>query len=158
MVLEKTLVPWTARRSNQSILKEINSQYSLERLMLKLKLQCFGHLMWRADSFWKTWERLRGGEDVNLEWDGWVVSPTQWTWVWANFRRYGRTGKPDMLQSMGSPRVGRNLATEQQTCICIKGLTLYQTLLKCSELGPKTKFINLTSLKKKWDDQRTKRW
>ena len=47
-------VPWTARRSNQSILKEINLEYSLERLMLKLKLQYFGHLMWRTDSFEKT--------------------------------------------------------------------------------------------------------
>ena len=47
-------VPWTARRSNQSILKEINPEYSLEGLMLKLKLQYFGHLMWRADSFEKT--------------------------------------------------------------------------------------------------------
>ena len=47
-------VPWTARRSNQSILKEISPAYSLEGLMLKLKLQCFGHLMWRADSFEKT--------------------------------------------------------------------------------------------------------
>ena len=47
-------VPWTARRSNQSILKEISPEYLLERLMLKLKLQCFGHLMQRADSFEKT--------------------------------------------------------------------------------------------------------
>ena len=47
-------VPWTARRSNQSILKEISPEYSLERLMLKLKLQSFGHLMRRADSFEKT--------------------------------------------------------------------------------------------------------
>ena len=47
-------VPWTAKRSNQSILKEINPEYSLEGLMLKLKLQYFGHLMWRADSFEKT--------------------------------------------------------------------------------------------------------
>ena len=55
VVLEKTLEsPWTARRSNQSILKEISPEYSLERLMLKLKLQYFGHLMWRADSFQKT--------------------------------------------------------------------------------------------------------
>ena len=55
MVLEKTLrVPWTARRSNQSILKEISPEYSLEGLMLKLKLQYFGHLMQRADSFEKT--------------------------------------------------------------------------------------------------------
>ena len=65
-------VPWTARRSNQSILKEIGSEYSLEGLMLKLKLQYFGHLMWRTDSFEKTlmlgkiegrrrrgWQRMR---------------------------------------------------------------------------------------------------
>ena len=55
MVLEKTLrVPWTARRSNQSLLKEIGSEYSLEGLMLKLKLHYFGHLMQKADSFEKT--------------------------------------------------------------------------------------------------------
>ena len=55
LVLEKTLeVPWIAKRSNQSILKQINSEYSLEGLMLKLNLQYFGHLMWRADSLEKT--------------------------------------------------------------------------------------------------------
>ena len=55
VVLEKTLEsPWTTRRSNQSILKEISPEYSLQELMLKLKLQYFGHLMWRADSFEKT--------------------------------------------------------------------------------------------------------
>ena len=54
MVLEKTRVPWTARRSNQSILKEISPEYSLEGLMLKLKLQHFGHLMCRTDSLEKT--------------------------------------------------------------------------------------------------------
>ena len=53
-MLEKTLVPWTARRSNQSILKEINPEYSLEGLMLQLKLQYLGHLMQRADSLEKT--------------------------------------------------------------------------------------------------------
>ena len=61
-------VPWTERRSNQSILKKISSEYSLEELMLKLKLQYFGHLMRRADSFEKTLmlERLKvGGEGVN---------------------------------------------------------------------------------------------
>ena len=62
MVLEKILVPWTARRSNQSILKEISPEYSLEGLMLKLKLQYFGHLMRRADSFEKTL-MLDGGQE-----------------------------------------------------------------------------------------------
>ena len=66
-------VPWTARRSNQSILKEISSEYSFEGLMLKLKLQYFGHLMLRTDSFEKTPE----GDDRG--WDGWMASPTQRT-------------------------------------------------------------------------------
>ena len=78
-------VPWTARRSNQSILKDISPGCSLEGLMLKLKLQYFGHLMWRADSLEKTrcWEGLgAGGEGDDRGWDGWMPSPTQWTWVW----------------------------------------------------------------------------
>ena len=76
---------WTARRSNQSILKEINPEYSLEGLMLKLKLQYFGHLMQRADSLEKTL-MLRKTEDRRIrasvtedEIDGWMASPTQWT-------------------------------------------------------------------------------
>jgi len=78
-------VPWTARRSNQSILKEISPEYSLERLMLKL--QYFGHLMGRTDSFERPWcwERLKaGGEGDDRRWDGWMASPTWWTWVWAS--------------------------------------------------------------------------
>ena len=80
-------VPWTARRSNQSIVKEIKPEYSLEGLMLKLKLQYFGHLMWRADSLEKSWcwERFRAGrERGNRGWDGWMASLTQWTWVWVD--------------------------------------------------------------------------
>ena len=82
-------VPWTARRSNQSILKEISPEDSLEGLMLKLKLQYFGHLMRRTDSFEKTLmqERLKiGGEGDDRGWDGWTASLTQWTWVWINSR------------------------------------------------------------------------
>ena len=74
-------VPWTARRSKQSILKEISPEYSLERLMLKLKLQYFGHLMWRTDlrRSW-CWERLKAGrEGDDRGGDGWMASPTQWT-------------------------------------------------------------------------------
>ena len=81
-------VPWTARRPNQSILKEISPEYSLEGLMLKLKLQYFGHLMWRTDTRKRPWcwERLKaGGEGDDREWDGWMASPTQWTWVWVSF-------------------------------------------------------------------------
>ena len=77
-------VPWTERRSNQSILKEINPEYSSETLMLKLKLQHFGHLMRRASSLEKTLmlgklKAERDGDDRG--WDGWMASPTQWTWV-----------------------------------------------------------------------------
>ena len=96
-------VPWTSRRSNKSILKEISSEYSLEGLMLKLKLQHFGHLMPRADSLEKSLQRQKvGGEGSNRGWDGWMTSSTQWTWVWANSRRWWRTGKPGVLQSMWS--------------------------------------------------------
>ena len=80
-------VPWTARRSIQSILKEINPGCSLEGLMLKLKLQYFGHIMQRVDSWTRRWcwEGLgAGGEGDDGGWDGWMASPTQWTWVWVN--------------------------------------------------------------------------
>ena len=89
-------VPWTARRSNQSILKEIKPEYSFEGLMLKLKLQYFGHLMWRAslERFPWRWERLRAGrEKGDRGWDGCMGSPTQWTWVWASSGRWWRTGR-----------------------------------------------------------------
>ena len=64
------------------------------------------------------WERLRAREEVgNRGWDGWMASLTQWTWVWANSKRYWKTGKPDVLQFMGLQRVGHYLATEQDSCI-----------------------------------------
>jgi len=106
VVLERLLrVPWTARRSNQSILKENSSEYSLEGLMLKPKLQFFGHLMGRTDSFERPWcwEGLKeGGERDDRGWDGWMASPTQWTWVWVNSGSLWCTGMPGVLQSMGS--------------------------------------------------------
>ena len=80
-------VPWTTRRSNQSILKEIGPGCSLEGLMLKLKLQYFGHLMWRADSLEKTLMLGglgAGGEGDDRGWDVWMASPTPWIWVWVN--------------------------------------------------------------------------
>ena len=83
-------VPWTARRSSQSILKEISPRCSLERLMLKLKFQSFGHLMQRTDSLERPWCWKRskvGVEGVDRGWDGWMASPTQWTWIWANSER-----------------------------------------------------------------------
>ena len=81
-------VPWTARKSNQSIIKEINPEYSLEGLILKLKLQYFSHLKQEL-ILWKRlwcWERLKAkGEGDDRGWDGWIASPTQWTWIWANW-------------------------------------------------------------------------
>ena len=106
-------VSWTERRSIQSILKEISPGYSSEGLMLKL--QYFGHLMQRADSFEKTlmlgkiegrkrrrWQRMR--------W--WMASQTQCTFVWVNSRCWKWTRRPDMLWFMGSQRVGHDWATE----------------------------------------------
>ena len=111
-------VLWTARRSNQSTLKDINAEYSLERLMLKLKLQYFGHLMWRADSLEKTLTlgKIEGkGQEGSRGWDGWITSPTQWTWIWTIPGDSGwRTGMPGVLQSMESRRVRHDLATEQR--------------------------------------------
>ena len=101
-------VPWTARRSNQFILKEISPGCSLEGLMLKLKLQHFGQLMQRADSFEKTLMLGKieaGGEGEDRGWDGWMVSLSQWTWVWVNSVSWWWTGKPGLLQSMRSQRV-----------------------------------------------------
>ena len=92
-------VPWTARRANQLIVKEISLEYSLKGLMLVLKLQYFGHLMRRAGSLERNWcwKRLKaGGEGNDRGWDGWMASRIQWTWVWANSRRWW-TGKPGVL-------------------------------------------------------------
>ena len=184
-------VPWTPRRSNQSILKEISPECSWEGLMLKLKLHYVGHLMWRTDSFEKTlmlgktedgrrrgrqrmrwldgitnsmdmsvsklqelvmdrdtwcaavhgvtenrtllsdwtelncckelthwkrpwcWEILKAeGEGEDKGWDGWMASPTQWTWVWVNFGNWWWTGRPGVLHSTGLQRVRHDWATE----------------------------------------------
>ena len=85
-------VPWTARRSNQSILKEISPEYSLQGL--RLKLQYFVHLMWRTDSLEKTpilgkieGRRRRGRQRMR-----WMASLTQWTWVWASSGSWWWTG------------------------------------------------------------------
>ena len=110
-------VPWTARRSNQSILKEISPGCSLEGLMLKLKLQYFGHLMGRLTHLKRLWcwERLRtGGEGADRGWDGWMASPTQWTWVWVDSGSWWWTGRSGVLRFMGLQRVGHKWATKQQ--------------------------------------------
>ena len=119
VVLEKTLESFLdCKEIKQSILKEINPEYLLEGLRLKLKLQNFGHLMAKSRLIGKRywcWERLKaGGEGGDRGWDGWMASRTQWTWVWASSGRWWGTGRLGMLQSMGSQRVGHNWATQQQ--------------------------------------------
>ena len=100
----KTLlrVPWTARRSNQSVLKEISLEYSLERLMLRLKLQYFGHLMRRTDSLEKTLMlgKIEGRRRGWHRWDGWMASPIQWTWGWTSSWSCWWAGKLGVLQFM----------------------------------------------------------
>ena len=119
-------VPWTATRSNQSILKEINPEYSLEKLMLKLKLQYFGHLMQRSDSLEKTLmlgkiegRRRRGWQ--RMRWlDGIIDSgASSGSWWWS--------GKPGMYQSMGSQRVRHGWSTEQQQVWsgCFRGCSIF---------------------------------
>ena len=107
--------PWTAKRSNQSILKEISLEYSLEGLMLKLKLQYLATSC-EEMTHWKRpwcWERLKaGGEGDDRGWDGWMASPTQWTWVWVGSGSWWWTGRPGVLQSTGLQRVGHDWATE----------------------------------------------
>ena len=105
-------VPWTARRAKQSILKEISLGCSLEGMMLKLKLQYFGHLMWRVDSLEKTLMLGAGGQGDDRGWDGWMASLTRWTWVWVNSRSWWWTGRPGVLRFMGSQRVRHDWATE----------------------------------------------
>ena len=108
-------VPWTAWRSNQSILKEISPQYSLEGLMLKLKLQSFGHLMQRTDSLEKTlmlakiYGRRRRGRQ-RMKWLDSITDVLEMSL--SKLRELVMTGKPGMLQSMGLQIVGHDWVTE----------------------------------------------
>ena len=127
-------VPGTAR-SNQWILKEINIEYSLEGLMLKLYLQYFGHLMRELTHLKRPWclERWKAkGEGGGRTWDGYIASLIQWTWIWANSRRYWSTEETWVVQSMrsmSSQRVRHDLVTEQQQSYEAKEKTLSSFLL-----------------------------
>jgi len=107
-------VSWTARRLNQSILKEINSKYSLEGLMLKLKLQYFGHLMRKVNSLEKPLMlgKIEGRRRKGWQRTRWLDGiTTEWTWVWASSGSWWWTGKPGVLQSVELWRVGYNWET-----------------------------------------------
>ena len=96
-------VSWTARRSNQSILKEISSNTHWKDWCWNWNSNILA--TWCEElTHWKRpwcWEKLKvGGEGDNRRWDGWMASPTQWTWVWVNSRSWWWTGKPAVLQSM----------------------------------------------------------
>ena len=121
VVLEKTSEnPLDAKRSNQSILREINPEYSLEGLMLKL--QYFGHLMWRDDSLEKSLMlgKIEGRKKRGRQRrDGSTTSPVQWTWTWANSGRWWGTGRPGVLQSNGSQ------GTEQQEQLELSNLVSF---------------------------------
>ena len=100
-------------QGDPTILNEISLGWSLEGLMLKLKLQCFGHSCEEL-TYWKILSCYEGtGEEGDDRgWDGWMASLTRWTWVWVNSRSWWWTGRPGVLQFMGLQRVGHEWATE----------------------------------------------
>ena len=110
-------VPWTARRSNHSILK--NSVLNIH---------------WKRPWYW---ERLKAeGEGDDRGWDGWMASLTQWTWVWVSSGSWWWTGKPGVLQSMGSQRVRHDWATELnrfRLCLFLKTLALLNYTIQSSD-------------------------
>ena len=108
-------VPWTARRSNQSILKEISPGHSLEGLMLKLNsntlaTSCEELTHWKRPWCWEGLGAGRVGDDRG--WDGWMASPTWWTWVWVNSGSWWWRGRPGVLRFIGSQRVRHDWVTE----------------------------------------------
>ena len=134
-------VPWTGRRSNQSILKEISPECSLEGLMLKLKLQYLA--TWCKElTYLKRpwcWERLKaGGEGDDRGWDGWIASPTWWTWVWASSGSWWWTGS----LACGSPWGHKESDSEESWPLknqCFWIMVLEKTLespLECEEIQP----------------------
>ena len=146
-------VPWTTRRSNQSILKEISPEYLLEGLMLKLKLQYLATWCEELTHLKRPWcwERLKvGGEEDDGGWDGWMALPTQWTWVWVNSRSWWWGGKPGMLQPMGSQRVGHNWVTELNWKLLIFQFSSFKLVRYYSFASARMLIIWAEARKNKW--------
>ena len=102
-------IPWTARGSNQSILNIHWKDWCWSWNSNILATWCEKQTHWKRP--W-CWERLKaGGEGDDRGWDGWMASPTRWTWVWVKSRSWWWTGRPGMLQFMGSQRVGHDWMT-----------------------------------------------
>ena len=137
-------VPWTAKRSNQLILKEINPEYLLKGLMLKLKRQYFGHLMSRQSGHWKRswcWERSKaGGEGDNRGWDGWMTSLTRWTWVGDGQQSLACCSPWCCKESDTTRRLELNeIDIFSYTCVHAKSLQsclIVYDAIHCSPLGP----------------------
>ena len=135
----------------KSILKEISPGCSLEALMLKVKLQHFGHLMWIVDSLEKTLMLGGIGGRRRRGRDGWMASPTRWTWVWVDSGSWWWTGRPGVLQFMGLQSVGHDWATElnwtERNWIKCNYLQIQIFLVKLwtlTSLGKKSKDLSTT--------------
>ena len=119
VVLEKTLEsPLDCKEIQPVHPKKTSPEYSLKGLILKLKLQYFGYQMWRADSLEKTLMpgNIKGGRRRGPQRMKWLVGITdQWTWVWTSSGSWW-TGKPDVLQTMGSQTVGYDWKTKWNLC------------------------------------------
>ena len=139
-------VLWTAGRPNQPILKEISPDYSLERLMIKLKLQYFGHLMQRTDSLEKTLmlRKIEGWRRSKWQRMGWLEGTTNSMDIsLCKLRELVKDSKPGVLQSMGSQIVGHGRVTEQQNSDVIWDIFSFLCVIICGLLflQPKTQEI-----------------
>ena len=142
-------VPWTERRS---ILREISPECSLEGMMLKLKLQYFGHLCEEL-THWKRlwcWEGLgAGGKGDNRGWDGWMASLTWWMWVWVNSGSWWWIGRPGVLRFIGSQRAGHDWVTDLTWPEASLSMTNFQNSLKLMSIESVMPFSHLSLMQTK---------
>ena len=117
VVLEKTLESPLGCKEIQLVHSKGDQSWVFsEALMVKLKLQYIAAKSWLIRRLW-CWEGLEaGGEGDDRGWDGWMASPTWWTWVWVNSGSWWCTGRPGVLQFMGSQRVAHKWVTELSKC------------------------------------------